>query len=102
MINDMQRGKDDRNDSRTICRYAYEKRDSLKPTQLPKPLIVKLKKLLARRDFLVRQKQSLSVSLQDQERIMDPTHFKLFKKQNDQMIQLYSANRVDGHHDQTV
>lgn len=59
----LKRGKDDKVDSMDICQYAFEKRDSIKPSILPKPLITKLKKLLARRDFLVQQRQSLKVSL---------------------------------------
>lgn len=86
----LKRGKNDVIDSKTICRYVFEKRDSIVPTQLSKPLIVNLKKLLSRRDLLVRQKQSLLVSLQDQRQGIDPHHYLLFKKQNDKLIKLYS------------
>lgn len=50
----MRRGKDDKADSIAICRYAYEKRDVLKPSVPPKPLIINLKSLLSRRERLVR------------------------------------------------
>ena len=50
----LRRGKDDKADSIAICRYAYEKRDMLKPTVPSKPLIISLKSLLSRRDRLVR------------------------------------------------
>lgn len=66
----MRRGKCDKVDSKDICQYAFEKRDSIQPTKLSKPLIIKLKRLLSRRDLLVRQKQSLSISLSDQESII--------------------------------
>ena len=62
----LKRGKDDKVDSLDICQYAFEKRDSIKPSRLPNPLITLLKKLLSRRDFLVRQRQSLKVSLKEQ------------------------------------
>lgn len=62
----IRRGKDDKIDSLDICNYVYEKRDSISPSKLSKPLIIKLKKLLSRRDFLVRQRQALKVSLKEQ------------------------------------
>ena len=48
----LRRGKDDKIDSKDICRYVFEKRDSIQPSKFSNPLIVKLKKLLSRRDFL--------------------------------------------------
>ncbi len=42
----IRRGRNDKTDSKDICRYAYEKRDSIKAKTLPNPLIAKLKKTL--------------------------------------------------------
>ncbi len=86
----IRRGKNDQIDSKDICRYAYEKRDSLKAKTLPKPLITKLKKLLSRRNLLVRQKQSLSVSLKEQKQVMDPKLYKIMDVQNSQLLDLYT------------
>jgi len=86
----MQRGKNDKTDSKTICRYVFEKRDSIEPTQLPDPVIVKLKKLLSRRDFIVRQKQSQMVSLKDQKMVLDPKHYELFQSQNKEVIAIFA------------
>ena len=86
----MRRGKCDKTDSKDICQYVFEKRDSIQPTKLSKPLIIKLKRLLSRRDLLVRQKQSLSISLSDQESIIDPDIFKVLNEQNEKVIELYN------------
>lgn len=87
----LRRGKDDQVDAKNICQYAFEKRSSIQASTLSKPLIVKLKRLLSRRDFLVRQKQSLDVTLKDQKRAMDPDLFELFASRNTILIQEFSA-----------
>jgi transposase len=86
----IRRGKNDRSDSRDLCRYAFEKRDSLKPTVLSNPLIVKLKKLLSRRDLLVKHKKALQVSVQEQKDLLDPEMLQLFQDQNRATLKLYS------------
>lgn len=86
----MRRGKNDQADSKDICKYAFEKRDSIKPTTLSKPRIIKLKKLLSRRDLLVRQRQALLTSLKEQKQTLDPQILDLFQAQNDKMLELYT------------
>lgn len=86
----IRRGKDDKIDSKDICRYIFEKRDSIQPSKLSNPLIVKLKKLLSRRDFLVRHKQSLEVTLKDQQAVIDPPLFELLESRNDTLVEEYS------------
>ena len=85
----LRRGKNDMADSKDICQYAFEKRDSIQPTILDKPLINKLKSLLSRRDLLVKQKTALSVSLKEQKFIMDAKLFKELNADNRRMILLY-------------
>lgn len=86
----LRRGKDDKIDAKDICQYAFEKKDSIQPSILSKPLIIKLKKLLSRRDFLVRQRQSLDVTLKDQQGTMDADLFELFTTRNSVLIQEFS------------
>lgn len=86
----LRRGKDDKVDSMDICQYAFEKRDSIKPSILPKPLIVRLKKLLARRDFLVRQRQSLKVSLKEQKGFIDESIYESLELGNATLIDAYN------------
>ncbi len=49
-----------------------------------------LKKLLSRRNLLVRQKQSLSVSLKEQKEVLDPELFKIMNDQNNQLLEMYT------------
>lgn len=86
----LRRGKDDKVDSMDICQYAFEKRDSIRSSTLPKPLIVKLKKLLARRDFLVRQRQSLKVSLKEQKGFIDGSIYESLELGNATLIDAYN------------
>ena len=88
----IKRGKDDKADAVAICRYAFEKRDSIKPSQLSNPLIINLKKLLSRRELLVRQKQSIYLSLSEQKKTLDPDIKKLFEKQNQDLIHLITQS----------
>lgn len=85
----IRRGKNDKVDSLDICQYAFEKRDSIKASILPEYSIVKLKKLLSRRDFLVRQRQSLKVSLKEQNGFTDPEIIEDLLKGNNSIIETY-------------
>lgn len=84
------RGKDDKIDSMDICQYAFEKRDSILPSKMPSALIVKLKKYLARRDFLVKQRQSLKTSLKEQKGFIDDDIFQELKIGNDKLIKTFN------------
>jgi len=52
----IQRGKDDRIDSKRIAEYVYQKRDKIKPSQLPFKNILKIRRLLSIRDRLVKHR----------------------------------------------
>jgi len=84
----LRRGKNDEIDSRDICEYAYEKRNKLKATDLPSPLISKLKKLLYRRDFLVSKRQSLAVSIKEQEGFIEKDIYNELKMGNDKILKV--------------
>ena len=85
----LRRGKDDKVDSKDICQYAYEKRDSIIPFKLPSALIIRLRKLLARRDFLVRQRQALKVSLKEQKGFINEDIFNELSVGNDTLIEAF-------------
>lgn len=85
----LRRGKDDKVDSMDICQYAYEKKDSLVASKLPSILILRLRKLLARRDFLVRQRQSLKVSLKEQKGFIDEELYNELSIGNNILIETY-------------
>lgn len=86
----IRRGKDDKSDSKAICTYAFEKRDSLKPSRLPKPLMVSIKKLLSRRSLLVKQRQSLKGVVKEQKSVLDLGLYKIFLKGNNELIEMYT------------
>lgn len=50
------RGKDDKVDAKRIALYAYEKREKLKPFEMPKKEIIQIKRLLSLREKLVKQR----------------------------------------------
>lgn len=86
----LRRGKNDKIDSEDICLYAYEKRDSMKPTVLAKPLILKLKTMNSRRDFLIKQKTALVLSLKEQKGHIEAALYKQLNKDNDTLIKAFS------------
>ena len=59
------RGKNDKIDARRIARYAYEKRDNLKPTVLPGEKIDKIKSLLSLREKLVKHRTAYKNGITD-------------------------------------
>ena len=85
----VKRGKDDKTDSIDITRYIFEKRDSIKPSIMPKSLIINLKELLSRRDFLVRKKQSCEISIKEKKHTLDPELFSLLESQNQDLLNLF-------------
>lgn len=84
----IKRGKSDKADSRDICQYAYEKRGIMIPTKLSKPLIIILRRLLSRRNLLVRSKQSFSNSLMDQKSVVNPEIFHVMSEHNKAMTDM--------------
>jgi transposase len=55
----LKRGKDDKADSKAICTYVFEKRDSICPSKPDKPLISKLKQLITARAQYVRYRTGI-------------------------------------------
>ena len=91
----IRRGKDDKVDSMDICQYTYEKRDSILPTILPEFCISRLKKLLSRRDFLVRHRQSLKVSLKEQKGFVANEILEDLQEGNEKIILVYDKEIDD-------
>lgn len=54
----MQRGKNDKVDSKRIAEYGYEKREKLQPSKAPNPVITRLKLLLTQRSGFVNDKKA--------------------------------------------
>lgn len=84
------RGKSDKIDSMEICRYAFEKRESLTVTKLDKPFVINIKTLLSRRDLLVKQRTALKISLKEQKSSMDKDLYEELEAQNRSIIKFYN------------
>lgn len=69
------RGKSDKMDAKRIALYAYEKRESIIPYEMPVEEVVQLKRLLTLRERLVKQRSGYKASLGEYK------HF-LMKKDN--------------------
>jgi len=52
----IQRGKDDKIDAKRIAEYAYQKKDKITPSILPCKNILRIRRLLAQRERLVKQR----------------------------------------------
>jgi transposase len=86
------RGKNDKADSELICRYAYRNRGHLEPSKLTAPVIQELKKLLSRRDFLVRHRSARKASLKEQKAEFSPDLYAIFEAQDEAAIESYSRD----------
>ena len=86
----IRRGKSDKLDSKVICQYAFEKQDSLTLSTLIKPELGKIKKLLSRRDLLVKHRTALHVSLKEQKGVMEDELLKSLMEANDILIRTYN------------
>ena len=86
----MARGKDDKVDATNIAKYAYRKRDEIKPSELPSKQIQALKRLLSLRDRLVKQRAGFKASLNEQELILPKKENKVLFNTQKKMIDYLS------------
>ncbi|MBT8189832.1 MAG: IS110 family transposase [Bacteroidia bacterium] len=87
----LRRGKSDKLDAEDICMYAFEKRDTIKPTSLANPLIVKLKKLLSQRELLLKQKLALEMSLKEQHLALEEFFYNQLNLMNQKILFEYKT-----------
>jgi transposase len=79
----MQRGKNDKIDSKRIAEYGYEKREKIKPDKIGSPAILKIKQLLAQRDGFINDKKANEHRVKELKAMMD-------FKENDPLIKNYN------------
>ncbi len=91
----IKRSKSDKADSKDICQYVYEKRGVMVPTKLSKPLIITLRRLLSRRNLLVKSKRSFSNSLTDQKPVANPEIFQVMDEHNKAMIDMLALQIIE-------
>jgi len=87
----IRRGKTDKIDSLDLCRYAFEKRDTIQSTKPTSSAITRLKKLLSRRDFLVRQQSAMKVSLKEQRNYMEIELYEELEVGNQKLLKEYNS-----------
>lgn len=83
----LRRGKSDEMDSRDIARYCFEKRDTMERSTKTSPSIKNLKRLLSRRDLLVRQKVSFENSLKDQKSVTNTEIYEMMVIDNNRILE---------------
>lgn len=83
----IKRGKSDKADSKSICIYAYEKRERIKPSQPVSINLIKIKGLFSRRQHLVKLKVSDSNSAQSHKDKPEDV-LNLIKQQNKELNDL--------------
>lgn len=76
----IQRGKDDRIDSKRIAEYVYQKRDKINPSQLPFKNILKIRRLLSIRDRLVKHRAGFLKDQGENKMFLDQSENKLLFK----------------------
>ncbi|MDO1449173.1 IS110 family transposase [Rhodocytophaga aerolata] len=72
----LQRGKNDKIDAKRIALYAYLKRDTLELWQPPRPVMKRLKYLVALRNRLIRANHQLKTALAETAHFSDKTSIK--------------------------
>jgi len=82
----LKRGKNDKADAQAIALYCFEKRDSLQATKPAKPIVYKLKKLVLRRDFLVKQRTAVLTSFKMQRQTLDEDLMNIFEEQTQELV----------------
>lgn len=69
----IQRGKDDKIDAKRIAEYAFSKRDKINPSQLPLKNILRMRRLIALRDRLVRHRSGFLKDKKENALFLNPS-----------------------------
>lgn len=86
----LSRGKSDKYDAKDICTYAYQRRDEIQADVPDNEDCHRLRKLLSRREFLVKKKKAATNSLTNQKSDLDSEMYALFQQQNEQLLEVYN------------
>ena len=81
----IQRGKNDKTDSKSIARYAYLRRDDIKINVIPDKSLLKLRYILSQRDRIIKAKVMFENS-KEVERFCDNQAAKVLSKENRTII----------------
>lgn len=95
----IQRGKNDKTDSKSIARYAYLRRDDIKINVIPDKSLLKLRYILSQRDRIIRAKVMFENS-KEVERFCDTNAARVLSKENRTII-TFLKKRID-HFDKLI
>lgn len=87
----MVRGKNDKLDAFQIARYAFLRREEIKPYKLPSKDILKLKSLLSLRERMVKHRASYQSHLKEIKRIYKKSDHKLLFESQEKLYKQISA-----------
>ena len=88
------RGKDDSIDAKRIALYAYRLRDELEPCKLPATKLMELKRLLALRELMVKQRAGYKALLKEQTNVLIKKDNKILFETQEKMIH-YLTKQID-------
>lgn len=89
----IQRGKDDKIDAKRIAEYAYQKKDKIVPSRLPLKNILKIRRLLALRERLVKQRGGF---------LKDKKENKMFLKSSENKVLFEVIEKSIKEHDKLI
>ena len=90
----MQRGKNDKSDSKMIARYAFLRKDSIRITRIPEKTLLKLRYLITHRERLMRCKVMFENS-KEIEKFCDKDMVSTFQKESKSTI-LFLRKKIEG------
>jgi len=91
----LSRGKDDRSDAMGICKYAYRYRDELEASVPLGEKCMRIKRLLARRDLLVRQRTVLRNDQKENKYGFSESELAMMENSTRQLVEMYDKQIRD-------
>lgn len=89
------RGKDDRSDAIGICKYAFRYRDELEVSVPVGEKCQRIKRLLARRDLLVKQRTVLRNDLRENKQGFSPGELAIMEDSTKELVKMYDRQIRD-------
>jgi len=84
----LKRGKDDKSDSIAICQFAYRYRDELEVSIPVDEKCQRIKRLLARRDLLVKQSTTINSDMKENKKGLSDEEIEINLKLNKELVAL--------------
>lgn len=100
----IQRGKNDKVDSKRIALYVYRRKDEIKPYKLPSQRLIEIRRLLTLRDRLVTQRACFTKNQNENIRFLKQSENKVLFQIHDKMLKEFSnqINKIEMELDRIV